>query len=507
MLRFLGRLTAAVLVLIMAVSAGAWYVLDNPNQLKPQLTALIEERTGVPVRIDGDLSWQLLPPLTLSAAGVRAEQDGASYELGRLELDVDLGSVLTSQDLNAWQIRSLKLTDFELNRDGERTQIPHLTLNDFAFDQRSPFATELTYQGPDGNAIPLAADGTLIYRPGSQTVELIDTRFKSDLTSGLCNLTGSMGDAGGYVDAEGTLIPVSIWRGYNWAGACLLDAIELDGERFEDLNLELSNTAGNSSTVLTLPRFFGGNATAKVDINAEHDPVVWRIEPDLNNVDSQALMSWLDQRLTWAAPLAYGGSITLTGNTAEELARSVSGKTRFDGGQGNIDISRIKTPLVNLAALLKEDQRIRNWPELWRYERFAGEWTISGTQHAMDLALDNLAAAIAGSYDPIADVMDMQIDIVFEDTPDQHSFDVSPLLLNLPIPLRCRGTLAAPQCAIDQQAAQRVVAAALANDQGGALRSRIEQKIDEDVPEQYRDAAKGLLDLFTRGAQQPPPDA
>ncbi len=281
----------------------------------------------------------------------------------------------------------------------------------------------------------------------------------------------------------------------------------MEGQRFEQVVLELSNKGGNSNTTLSIPEFFGGSATARVDINAERDQVAWRIAPDLQEVDSQALMAWLDQRLTWVAPLAYGGAITMTGNTESELMRSISGSTEFDGGKGSIDVTRIKQPLLALATLLREDEHIRKWPEIWEYERFIGEWDIKGTQHTLDLALDNLTAAINGVYDPVTDALDMQLDIVFEDNPDMHSFDVNPLLVGLPLPLRCTGTLEEPKCAVDAAAAQRIVASALTSEKGSELRNKIEEKIDEQVPEEYRDAAKNLLDIFSRSADKPKPDA
>ena len=506
MLSFLGKLFAFLLAVILALTAGAWYVLDDPNALKPQLTQLIEAQTGVPVRIDGDLSWQLLPPLTLTAHQISAEQDGTRYTLAKLDLDVDLQSVITSQDLNSWQIRSLELTDLLLNTDSETTSVPSLKLNNFAFDQLSPFSAELNYQGPDGQNFPFQATGNILYRPIGEEIELTDTRFKTDLASGLCNLLGKVTDAGGYVDGPDAVIPVAVWRGYDWAGSCVLERIEFQGQRFDKVQLELANSGGNSTTLLQIPEFFGGTANAKVDINAERDPVAWRIEPDLKNVDSQALMTWLDQRLTWIAPLAYGGAITLTGNTVEELSRSVRGKTSFNGGAGTIDITALKVPLLNLASMIQEDEQIRGWPELWQYERLTGEWDVNGTQHAIDLALDNLTAAIAGVYDPITDAMDMQIEVMFEDNPDLHSFDMTPLLVNLPIPLRCRGTLEAPKCAVDPAAAQKIVASALNSGDGSELRSKLEAKIDKDVPEEYREAAKSLLEIFSRSAP-PQPDA
>ena len=507
MLRFIGWLLMLVIGLAIALAGAAWFLLSDPNALKPELSRIIEERTGVPVAINGELSWQLLPPLTLTAAEISAEHEGSNYSLGALRLDLDLQSVITNQDLEAWQVRSLELDDLVISSATDVTEIASLTLNNFAFNKASPFTTSMNYTGTEQESLPLTAQGLITYMPDSDQVKLSDTRFETDLTSGVCNLVATIGESSTYVDPADSIIPISIWRSYDWDGTCTLDAIELEGERFQNVVLDLNNSGGNSNTRLEIPEFFGGSATAQVDINAQRDQVAWRISPDLKNVDSQALMTWLDQRLTWVAPLAYGGAVTMTGNTEAELMRSISGKTEFNGGKGSIDVTRIKQPLLALATLLREDEHIRKWPEIWEYERFIGEWSINGTNHALDLALDNLTAAVAGVYDPVTDALDMQMDIVFEDNPGMHSFDVNPLLVGLPLPLRCTGTLEEPKCAVDSAAAQRIVASALTSEKGSELRDKIEEKIDEQVPEEFRDAAKNLLDIFSRSASKPKPDA
>ena len=96
----------------------------------------------------------------------------------------------------------------------------------------------------------------------------------------------------------------------------------------------------------------------------------------------------------------------------------------------------------------------------------------------------------------------MNVDIVFEDNPGMHSFDVNPLLIGIPIPLNCKGTLESPTCRVDTDAARRIVATVLADEQGSELRAKIEEKIDEDVPEEYRDAARNLLDIFGRSLKE-----
>ncbi len=503
MLKFIVRLLIGLAVSAVLVAAVGYFFLQDPNRYKPQIEAFIEERTGARVDIGADLSWRLLPPLGLSAAGIDAEYQGNRYQLAAMDLDLDLMSVIRNRDINGWELKALTLTDLVVAQEGNETEVRSFVLRNFKPATPSPFSAELEQTPADGPSIPVTLEGFIAFDPATTTASLTDTRFETTEASGVCQLDATMKEGEQPADPEGSIIPVSIWRTIDWAGSCLLDRLTLAEENFANVTVDLDNQGGVSSTEVTLPDFFEGSAGAVVDIDASADPVQWRIVPDLARADSTALMEWLDRRLKWIAPLAYSGEITMTGNTKEELVRSVKGKTTFDGGQGRIDIAQIKGPLLNLATLFREPDRIAAWPELWSYERLIGEWEINGTKHQMDFALDNLTAAINGDYDPLTDALDAQVEFLFEDNPNMSSFDVNPVLVGLPIPLSCTGSLEAPKCAVTADATRNLVAAVLTSEEGSEIREKLDQKIEEEVPEEYREAARGLLDLLGESLKKP----
>jgi hypothetical protein len=478
------------------IFAAIGYFLQDANRFKPEIQAFIEERTGVLVDITGDLSWRFFPPLGLSAAGVLTEYEGSRYELGELVLDLSFMSVIRNRDINQWEVVALTLDDLVIAQGEEVTEIDAFRLQNFKPATPSPFTATLTQKPASGDPLPLTLDGLIAIDPGARTASLTDTRFETTQASGVCNLDAAYRESTQPADPEGAIIPVSIWRTVDWSGDCLLDRLTVEEENFTDVTLTLSNTGGVSTTEARIPDFFDGSAGAIVDIDASAEPVRWRIEPDLARADSTSLMEFLNQRMRWIAPLAYSGEITMTGNTKEELVRSVRGQTTFDGGNGRIDIAQIKQPLLALATLLREPERIAAWPDMWNYERLIGDWAINGTNHQLDLALDNLTAAIDGDYDPLTDVLDMDVEFLFEDNPDMHSFDVNPVLVGLPIPLKCTGTLETPQCGVTQEATRNFVAAVLTSEQGSEAREKIDKVIDEEVPEEYRETARGLLDML-----------
>ncbi len=494
-MKFLVRTLIGIAVLALIV-VGIGYFLQDANRFKPEIQAIIEENTGVQVEITGDLSWRFFPPLGLSAAGVLSEYEGSRYELGELVLDLSFMSVISSRDINQWEVLTLTLDDLVITQGEEVTEIDAFKLHNFKPATPSPFTATLTQKPAAGDPLPLTLDGMIAIDPSAQTASLTDTHFETTQASGICNLDAVYRESVQPPDPEGAIIPVSVWRTVDWSGDCLLDRLTVEEENFTDVTLTLSNTGGVSSTEARIPDFFDGSAGAIVDIDASAEPVRWRIVPDLERADSTSLMEFLNQRLRWIAPLAYSGEITMSGNTTEELIRSVRGKTTFDGGKGRIDIAKIKEPLLALATLLREPDRIAAWPDLWTYERLIGDWAINGTNHQLDLAFDNLTAAVNGDYDPLTDALDMDVEFLFEDNPDMHSFDLNPVLVGLPIPMKCTGTLETPQCGVTKEATQNFIAAVLTSEQGSEAREKIDQVIEEEVPEEYRETARGLLDLL-----------
>lgn len=498
-MRSLIRVLGTLVLLFVVVFGIAIYLLQDANRFKPELVALIETQTGVPVRIDGDLSWQLLPPLSLSASAIQADHEGTRYQLDELALDVDLQSVIRTRDFDRWIIRSLRLDGLQM-RSGEGAEastikFDYLALSDFTPGQPSPFSTQLSFQTGEQPAIPLTLSGLLTVSAAADTFTVSEGEFATTDASGVCNFIANSTGKNVASSPDG-LIPLAIWQGYDWTGSCLLDRLTLQEEDFRNVSVELANKAGNSTTTVSIPEFFGGHASSSIRIDTQPAVIAWQIQPELKDVDSQQLMTWLDQRLPWIAPLAYGGAITLHGNTEEELINSVRGATHFDGGKGQISIEKIKQPLLALATLFNEADRIERWPALWDYERMTGNWQIDGKKHVLELALDNLTAAINGTYDPQSDDLDMKFDVIFEDNPGMHSFDVNPRLLNVPIPFRCRGTLDDPTCGIDSDASKRLVATVLRDAVDQEVRTELDARIEEDVPEEYRDAARSLLDLL-----------
>jgi AsmA protein len=659
------RLLIGVLVVVVLVSGLLAWALSNPNRFKPELIALIEDQTGLKIRISGELAWRLWPPVQLLAAGVSADWDDPDQDpllqVAELRLDADLLPLLSASPklkvdgisidgLQAklvqtgevanwtppgypgvpppvpvpppssaaptnWEIGGIALTDsvIDYTVDGEHTrvEIDALRLSGLAPEQAIPLSlrarittAEVTldveldaalrtdvaftrWDITDGTLIladaPLAFtlavseletapavrgrlelptqpipvlmqvagiehdgpvgfgfdfDASLSAQDGAQDqlvrlTNLSVDAYGSQATGSLTYTSGpppsvdfalevdsitiesepaptvALGGPGlfslvaaaavapsGLAPTLEPLLPLETLRDINWQGTLKIVELVYDGAHFPNTQIETTNRAGLIEAALNMPSFFGGTATSNISIDARRDEPLWRITPSLSQVDSEPLMTWLDQKLYWAALLLANGEFEMRGNTERELVNSIAGRSRFDGGQGTMDITQLKRAVQVIAHLAGGSERIDAWPERLNYQRLTGDWIVDGQKHTLDVALDNMALSMNGTYDPFTDVMDMAIDLTIRDEPELNTFQINSMLMGLAIPIRCKGPSTSPTCRADEAGVKNLIADALTGQAGSEATERLDEVIEEQVPEEYQEAARELLKGF-----------
>jgi AsmA-like protein len=500
----LGRIFGILLALVVALAIGAYFYLQDANRLKPEIEQLISEQSGYTTRIDGDISWSLFPPLSLNVADVNLSKTDEDITAGTLQLNVDLSAMWN--DINQWRVTELTLLDTTYNADGASTLLNKLEVKDFRLSEPAEVFADVVYTSKAG-AEPLAArfNGFVTYTPATaaqpQRIILKDGRITSDMATGICQAEATdnpLAPVKPPAEGEDDLLPLATLLSYNFSADCNLSELVVGSETFRDSHVDITNTAGRLNVMLNINDFLGGSLASDVDIDATKPTPLWTILPEVTGVDSQRLIDWTDQRLQWIAPIALNSKLTLRGNTEEQLMASVNAATEFNGGQGQLNISKIKAQLMQIAAVTRQTDRAATWPDVWNYEQFTGRWNIDGALHSLQFALDHMSVDANGEYDYLNDTIDMLANVTVNTAPENNPFTINPLLEGTPIPIRCTGAAADPTCKLDRNAAQTIVAKALQSGDDSGLRKKLEQKIDEEVPEEYRDTARGLLDILGR---------
>ena len=101
-MRLITRILGIAFALVIALAIGAVLYLQDANRLKPELETLISENSGYTAYIDGDVRWQLFPPLNLNIEGLRLVSQAEEITAEDLDLKVDLSAMW--EDMDAWRI-------------------------------------------------------------------------------------------------------------------------------------------------------------------------------------------------------------------------------------------------------------------------------------------------------------------------------------------------------------------------------------------------------------------
>ncbi len=486
------------LVALVIVTGGViLWLLQDPNRYKPELESLIADAMGVDLKIDGDLSWQLWPPVTLSAADISFADEETNYQIGSLGVQADLRSLLTGdRELKLQNIRvsDLVITDKEL---GDITRVHRLQLDDFVVGKPSPLSVQATLESPDKPTVEVALQTQLTYNRIADSGSLQDMSFDYDGIKGTCDVALShLGRKPLRKDkrSKDDVLPLSTFRSMDWVADCSLPEYMLGQTVIHDITVHSENKAAHSRNVIKVPDLFGGwlQLIAEIDTVKKHP--AWKIETDAKDLDSQQVASLISPRFKWAAPLLVGGVFTMTGNTPQAMVNSMAGTSRIDAGQGDIDISLLKEAVMEIAMLAGKSEQIANWPEQLHYATFTGDWTIEGTQQTLALVLDNINLDGKGEVNALTGVLDMVLRITINEHPTLDVLNVNKALYGVPIPVRCKGFMTEPQCGLDTSASKQIVKDIAA----GQARRKVDEKLDEaiadKVPEAYQEDARKLIE-------------
>ena len=95
MIRFL----AFVSLLLALVAAAAFFLLENPDRFKNQISQGVESATGYEVTVKGELSWRYWPPIAINAEQIQLGIPGEPpfINLDRVSVDIDLMPLITQQ--------------------------------------------------------------------------------------------------------------------------------------------------------------------------------------------------------------------------------------------------------------------------------------------------------------------------------------------------------------------------------------------------------------------------
>ncbi|MGB0691534.1 MAG: AsmA family protein [Pseudomonadales bacterium] len=100
----------AIIILMSSIIAGAFFLLENPDRFKAQISSVVASNSDYELEIGGELEWRYWPPIAIEVSDVGIAVKGADElaRFGQMQVDVDLLPLLTQRriiDINRMRLR------------------------------------------------------------------------------------------------------------------------------------------------------------------------------------------------------------------------------------------------------------------------------------------------------------------------------------------------------------------------------------------------------------------
>lgn len=491
------RISALLLVVVFVALALAAYYLRDPNQFKQDLQDLAAEQSGYQVTINGDIRWRWALPFGVSAENIAATADSETITVDRLTLGISFGSLFAAFD--DWKINTLHLQDVYWEDSESIIRISDFHLQDFRTGVSSPFAMQVGYESTDPDPIIVTADivGRLNYGD-NDVLRFADTKVSSNLAVGTCQ--GAMNEAqratGPRQEFPQDLLPLNDLLDYDLALTCDLADIPGSPVPLTPATLKVANQQGNTHIQLSTNNFWAGTLNLDTHIDLAAQPLRWTVKTNASGIDSTKFVDWANVKQNWQAKLEIDSTLTMRGNSEDELLSSIAGTANLDGGTGSIDISALRN-VLNAAALISgKDNPVKDWPEELGYQELTAQWRAQGKASDIEFTLDNIRGEASGAVDFVERTMDMDGWLRIDEPTNQVGLRLPEELMNTKLPMNCQGPLVDPKCRPDKSGLLNLLRRTLTGEKAETLRNTVEKAIEEKVPDKLKESLRGLIGRF-----------
>lgn len=294
-------------------------------------------------------------------------------------------------------------------------------------------------------------------------------------------------------EQDSELIPTELLSGMDINGQFSIDSLTYDSWLLQDFNMMVANQ-GAKLLVNGNANAYQGAIGFSLDSRYPNNIVNSKAELNVSSVDvAQALEI---QAITGTVELKTKHN--WSGAMMSDLINSLEGRSNFEIVNGTLDVRPIKQLAAIVDSVQGSQSGISEWPDLLPFDSLNGEHQVNqgiADNQTFSANLENMRIAGTGGIEYFANQMLYDIEIeLLENVGGQ--FTVNEKLAGVKWPLRCEGSLDADPvslCLPDRNAVTALLKKLAEQEVKRRGRDAINKKIEEAVPDELKDAAKGLL--------------
>ena len=290
-------------------------------------------------------------------------------------------------------------------------------------------------------------------------------------------------------------LPLDALNGINVLGAISIQALTTDSLEFRDINIFTNLEGGQLDIETQAISVFGGTVQGNLRLKSAGTAAELSTQWVISDIDIAELVPMVAQLDSVTGKLNVEVDYSASGSTVNEMLASLSGSTSFTVTENSVDIGLIKQVFTAITALSPGGDTVQQWPDVIQFSELGGfvifEDGIAANQQ-VKLRLDNLDISGSGGVNLAEKTFnyDMQFTVLGEPAP--QTIQINERYHNVQWPVRCAATMSDPvsqYCGPDFSRVREIFTRMASNE----LRSRAADSLIDQVPEQLRDSARGLL--------------
>ena len=290
-------------------------------------------------------------------------------------------------------------------------------------------------------------------------------------------------------------LPVELISSISLLGGISVESVTINDMRLQDVKVFTNIEDGVLDIEVPPISLFEGSTQGTIRLSTRSGAPELEVTQIINKASLSKLSPLISRFNGVGGFLQAESSYTATGDTVEEMLDSLSGNSAFRITDSSVDIGVIKQVFTAIAALSPNGEAIQQWPDVIRFSDMSGYLILEDgltSQQEVRLRMDNFDISGSGRIDPDAQTFDYDLLFTMLGAPYTQTIPIDELYHNVPWPVDCSAAFAddvSRYCRADFTRVRDIFSQIGAN----ALHNELQDIITDQVPEQFRDSARGLL--------------
>lgn len=311
---------------------------------------------------------------------------------------------------------------------------------------------------------------------------------------------------------ETDLLPLETLRGLVFDVRVGLDELIAKNLTISDVEVRSAGQNGLITVDPVKAQLYGGDALLTARLDARSDTPKWQISQRLNNIETLPLLKDLAELELVSGKINLRADVTTAGNRVTSLRENADGNASFTMADGAFESVNLTSYACQGIALANgETIDTSTWPARTKFEDLSAVMQIDGNvldNNNLSAALGGLDLDGEGTVDLARMMLDYELGLrVVGAVHENNACRVNERIMNIAIPLECRGSLEDPGslCSFDgsrfRDALKDVAKADVQRKANKEIDRAVDKQLDkvlggeEDsgTRKQIKDAVKGLF--------------